>query len=280
MRWAAVLLLLLAVVALPGPARAQGDPPPETDPLNHAYAVYMGGGLYVSGERSVFVVRVAPRIGIRDEEKHPFGLRLRINATLGFYDLKPTDFENLDIPDRLGTFALVPGVEFPIKIFDQWTLSPFLDVGVATDTQIHDNTVVIGTGFRSRAVLHDERLKYLLWNEFVYARNSKTTVSAADDYTLFRTDFELRGLVNYHLGKRPFDLGLVAETDFYFDTVIVDLPLGDPVGIRYRWQLGVSTGSTEPWKPLKKLVTAPRLGISYVDGQGNSAIRVTILFRN
>jgi hypothetical protein len=279
MRWAAVLLMLAAVVAHADLAWGQ-DSGPETDPLNHAYAVYMGGGLYVSGERSVFVVRVAPRIRLRSEENHPFGLFLRINATAGFYDLKPTDFPNLEIPDRLGTFALVPGVEFPIKIFDQWTLSPFLDAGVATDTQIHDNTVVIGTGFRSRAVLHDERLKYLLWNEFVYARNSKTTVSAADDYTLFRTDFELRGLVKYHLGKRPFDLGLVAETDFFFDTVIVDLPLGEPVGIRYRWELGLSTGSTEPWKHLKKMVTAPRLGISYVDGEGNSAIRITILFRN
>jgi hypothetical protein len=279
MRWAAVLSACAMIGVHGGSALAQ-DGAPETDPLNHAYAVYMGGGLYVSGERSVFVFRLAPRIRIRSEKERSVGVRLRVNATFGFYDLQPADFQDFEIPDKLGTFALVPGVEFPVPLGDRWTLTPFVDAGFATDTEIHETTAVVGAGLRSRAALHDSRHTYLLWNEFVYARNSSTQVSATDDYTLFRTDFEWRGLARYRLGQRPFDLGLVAEADFYFDTVIIDLPLGEPVAIRYRWELGVSTGSTEPWKHFKNLFTAPRLGIGYRSGQGDSSIRLTILFRN
>ena len=274
------VVLACAVVGVAAGSPAAQQSAPETDPLNHAYAVYMGSGLYVSGERSVFVFRLAPRIRIRSESEHAFGIRLRVNATFGFYDLQPSDFQNLEVPDQLGTFALVPGVEFPVPMGERWTLTPFADLGFATDTEIRETTRVGGLGLRSRAALHDARLAYLLWNEFVYARNSSTEVSPTDDYTLFRTDFELRGLVKYRLGKRPFDLGLVAETDFYFDTVIVDLPLGEPVSIRYRWELGVSTGATEPWKHFKNMFTAPRLGIGYRSGQGDSSIRLTILFRN
>ena len=279
MRWPAVLAISAVLGLIPGAACAQ-DSPPEADPLNHAYSVYMGSGLYVASGRSVFVFRVAPRIKIRSEQDRAFGIRLRVNATFGFYDLKTTDFQNLEIPDQLGTFAFVPGLEFPVVMGDDWTLVPFVDAGFATDTEIRETTFVVGTGLRSRAALHDSRHAYLLWNEFVYARNSTTRVSSTDDYTLFRTDFEMRGLVDYRVGKRPFDLGLVAETDFFFDSVIVDLPLGEPVTISYRWELGLSTGSTEPWKHFKNMLTAPRLGIGYRSGEGDSSIRITIRFRN
>ena len=282
MRWAAAVLLACGIAVLAArPALGQTKAPPETDPLNHAYAVYMGSGLYVSSERSVFVFRVAPRIKLRSAEKHPFGIGLRINSTFGFYDLDRNDLGNLtDVPEQLGTFALVPGVEFPIRLEDHWTLTPFIDAGIATDTEIHEETVVLGTGLRSRAELHDARHTYLLWNEFVYARNSSTDVSATDDYTLFRTEFEMRELLRYRLGERPFDLGVAAELHFFFDTVLVDIPLGDPVTIRYRWELGLTTGSTRPWKPLQKMITAPRLGVGYRSGEGDSSIRITIRFRN
>lgn len=262
------------------PSWAQDDAPPEADPLNHAYAVYLGSGLYVAGGRSVFVFRIAPKIKIRSEEEHSFGIRLRINATFGFYDLKPEDFLDAEIPDNFGTFALVPGVEFPIKLFDNWTLAPFLDVGPATDTAFREITLVVGTGLRSRAEFHDKRYKYLLWNDFIYARNSKTDVSATDDYTLFRTDFEMRGLVKYRLGKRPMDLGLLFGSDFFFDTVIVELPRGRPIGIRDRWDIGLTTGSTERWKVFKKMITAPRLGLAYRFGEGISSVVISIRFRN
>ena len=283
MRWAAAVLVACGIAGFSArPTLAQVKAPPETDPLNHAYAVYMGSGLYFSGERSVFVFRVAPRIKLRSAENHPFGIGLRINSTFGFYDLDRSDLGNLqDVPEQLGTFALVPGVEFPIPLEDNWTVTPFIDAGVATDTEIHEETIVLGAGLRSRAEFHDAYPHtYLLWNEFVYARNSSTDVSATDDYMLFRTESEMRELVRYKLGERPFDLGVAAELHFFFDTVLVDIPLGDPVTVRYRWELGLTTGSTRPWKPLQKWITAPRLGVGYRSGEGDSSIRITIRFRN
>ncbi len=280
-RWGSWILAGALLAGLgSSPSWSQDDAPPEADPLNHAYAVYLGSGLYVAGGRSVFVVRIAPRIKVRSEEEHSFGIRLRINATFGFYDLKPEDFLDAEIPDELGTFALVPGVEFPIKLFDNWTLAPFLDVGPATDTAFREITLVVGTGLRSRAELHDKRHTFLLWNDFIYARNSRTDVSQTDDYTLFRTDFELRGLVKYSLGQRPMDLGLLFRSEFFFDTVIVELPLGRPVGINHRWDIGLTTGSTEPWQFFKRMITAPRFGVAYRFGEGTSSVVFSIRFRN
>lgn len=274
------LLLGCLVACLIWTTAAYGVNPPEDDPLNHAYAVYLGGGLYVSGDRTIFVVRVAPRIRIRSEEEHPFGIRLRFAATVGFYDLKPADFADFDI-NKLGTFAIIPGVEFPIKISHTWTLAPFIDVGPATDTAFQDITLVVGVGARSRAEFPTKRHLHLLWNQFIYARNSTTGIRATtDDYTVFRTDYEMRGILRYHLGKQRLDLGLLARSELFFDSVIVDLPLGNPVSVNDRWEIGFTTGSTRQWKHFKKLVTAPRLGITYRFGEGQSGIRFTLRFRN
>ncbi|HXV75298.1 MAG TPA: hypothetical protein VD788_03195 [Candidatus Polarisedimenticolaceae bacterium] len=260
-------------------APAAGGPPPEADPLNHAYAVYLGSGLYVTGDRTVFVMRVAPTVRLRSEEEHPFGIRLRFATTLGFYDLTSNDLAEFDI-NQLGTFAFIPGVEFPIRMSDKWTLSPFIDFGPATDTSFHDVTLVVGIGLRSRAEFPTKRHLHLLWNQFIYARNSQTGVRAStDDYTVFRTDYELRGIVSYRLGQRAFDLGLLARSELFFDSVIVDLPLGEPVSTNDRWEIGFTTGSTRKWKHFN-MVTSPRIGISYRFGDGASGVRLTVRFRN
>ena len=146
-RWVSGALGCLLLLAVSGPVMAQATAP-EADPLNHAFSVYLGSGIYVSENRSVFIFRIAPRIKIRSEKDHKFGIRLRFNLTFGFYDFDPKHLIELEFPDRLGTFAFVPGIEFPVNIYDNWVLIPFFDVGPATDTEFQDVNVVLGTGFR------------------------------------------------------------------------------------------------------------------------------------
>jgi hypothetical protein len=274
---AGVLGCVLACVAL-GPVEAESTAP-EADPLNHAYSVYVGSGIYVSENRSVFIFRIAPRIKIRSEKDRKFGIRLRFNATFGFYDFDPKDLIELEFPDQLGTFAFVPGLEFPINIYDNWVLTPFLDAGVATDTEFQDLNVVVGTGFRSRAEWHHKRFQYLLWNELIYAKNLQTKEYASEDYSMLRSDFETRGIVRYRLGKQPMDLGLLLGVDWFFDTVIVNVPFDRPEQIGARYEVGFTTGPSEPWHHLKKMVKVPRLGLSYRFGQGTSSVRFLISSR-
>lgn len=281
MRRAVLAAAVLALIwGAPAPARGQdSEGSPEFDPLNHAYSVYLGSGYYVSEGRSLFVFRVAPKVRIRSEEERSFGIRLRFNATLGFFEFAPEDLIDLEFPERIGTFAFVPGVEFPIRVSPGWTLMPFLDFGVATDTGFHDTSYVLGTGARSRAEWRDTRHVYALWNELVLARNTTTSVRDGDDYTLFRTDFEMRGLVDFTLAKRPFDLGVVAGADIFFNAVVIDQLFDEPKTVNRRYELGFTVGPTEKWPMLRKIVTVPRLGVSYRFGEGASSIRFIIRTR-
>jgi len=274
-----LLVVLGSLLALCGATICRADNrTPETRPLNHAYAVYLGSGYYVFDERSVFIISVAPKARLRSEDDHPFGIRLRVNATFGFYDLDPKDFLDFDFPDRVGTFALVPGVEFPIRLKQNWTLMPFIDAGIASDTGLHELTYVIGTGFRSRAQWLDRRRTYVLWNELIYATNIYSSIDVRDDYSVLRTDLEARGIVKFQFGKRDWDFGLLGTADFYLDGVVLDSLLDDPQVINWRWQAGFTVGPTERWSMLKVLMM-PRLGLTYVGGGGKSGVRFVIRTR-
>ena len=277
-RYVAVVLFCLMACAGMSAVTAETTAP-EADLLNHAYAVYLGTGIYVSENRLVFILRIAPRIKIRSENDHKFGIRLRFNATFGFYDLDPKDVLELEFPDRLGTFAFVPGVEFPIKMFDNWTLIPFFDVGPATDTEFQDLVVVLGTGFRSRAEWHHKRFTFLLWNELIYAKNFETDSTATEDYSLLRSDFETRGLVRYRVAKQPWDGGLLLGLDWFFDRLIVNVPLDKQKDIGTRYEVGFTTGPSEPWHQLKKMIKVPRVGLSYRFGDGSSSVHFLLSFR-
>ena len=63
------------------------------------------------------------------------------------------------------------------------------------------------------------------------------------------------------------------------DTVIVNVPIDNPSGIGARYEVGLTTGTSEPWRHLKNLVKAPRLGLSYRFGEGTSSVRFVISTR-
>jgi hypothetical protein len=273
--------MAIALLILGGNATSSAftPPNPEADPLNHAYSVYLGTGYYVSNGQSVFVFRAFPKFRIRSEEEHRFGVRIRLNFTFGFYNLQPGDFLDLEIPSRVSTFAFVPGVEFPIKINETWTLMPFFDVGLATDTEFRDKTVVTGFGVRSRALWETRPLDYLLWGEGIAARNRAVDAGTEDGYTVLRADLDLRRLVEYRLFKRGFDLGLLAGADWYLDPILVGLIEDTDFEISQRYEIGLTTGPTVRWKFLK-VFTMPRVGISYRFGEGFGTWAIRFRIRN
>ena len=80
---------MAALLALAGTALA-AQTAPEAAPLNHAHAIYLGSGLYLAGGRSVFVLRLAPRVTLRPDTEDGVGIRLRLNGTVGLYDFRPS----------------------------------------------------------------------------------------------------------------------------------------------------------------------------------------------
>jgi hypothetical protein len=274
-----ITLFGLAAVAIATlPARAGDEVHPDANPFNPAFATYLGSGIYFVDGRTAYLFRVPVGVRLRSENEHAFGIRLRINAAVGFYDLNLGDLGDLGIPTQVSNFAIVPGVEFPIAIRSNWTFGPFLDLGVSYNNATDEATPILGTGFRSRAIWDKSRLQYLLWNQLVYGNNLNTE-SSFDDFMLLRTDFDIRRVLNFRIKQRPQDVGLLFHNDVLMNEVVFARPGQDPLVTRLRWEVGFTIGPTEKWKVLKNLITLPRLGLSYRFGDGPGTIRIILTGR-
>jgi len=113
----------------------------------------------------------------------------------------------------------------------------------------------------------------------IYAANKEDDTFPTDDFTVFRTELDVRELVKFRALKRQFDLGILFRNELYFNRLIVQKPSGETFAVNRRWELGFTVGASEPWKPLQKYVKAPRLGVSYRFGDGVSGVRFILRFR-
>jgi len=248
---------------------------PEFDPINYAFATYVGSGIYSNGERSVWLIRIKGSYRVRKEERDPFGLRVTFNATLGFYDYSVEDILEFDFPDSIGTVGFVPGVEFRLPLRDNWTFMPFLDLGMATDTQAEQTTLVIGIGIRSRAEFPWKARTNLLWNELLYAENRTTDLTFESNFSAFSTRFEVRQPLTTVKGRMT-DLGAYAKLEWFFNDVEINRPFREPLRIRERYELGFTWGTAERWRIAG--ISMPRIGFGYRFGQGIEAVRFVLSF--
>ncbi len=88
-----------------------------------------GLGAYAVGDRTVQMLTIRPRPMLRSPWKHSWGLRLRLTATLGYYDFE--DLEQTIASFR--TVAFVPGVEVLFPLSSRSLLYPYIDLGVGSN---------------------------------------------------------------------------------------------------------------------------------------------------
>ncbi|MDQ2640761.1 MAG: hypothetical protein M3Y79_09315 [Pseudomonadota bacterium] len=97
--------------------------------INHAFATELGTGVYDMGGRNIFVVRVTPTYELRVAREGRPGLRLVAPIAAGSFDFNPFDSIEADVPDRVDSFSLMPGVEADFLQGNDWILTPWLRVG-------------------------------------------------------------------------------------------------------------------------------------------------------
>ena len=268
-RRAVVVLLTLAGFVSAAAAQTRES---EFEALNFAFAAYVGSGIYSGGDQTVWLLRIPITVPILPAEDRPFGLRLRVRATFGFYDFDPGDLTAIGIPDSVGTFSLLAGVDMPIRIRDNWTLGPFLDGGPAWDSETETWSGVIGIGVLSRAefLLKSER-RFVLWNELVRASNFGNGEFEEEGFGKFLTDLEYRIPLSWTVGGKRMAVGPFVKAVWLFDALEIGGILDDEKTIRARYEVGFKIGAENRERIWR--IPVPRLGLSYRFGQGVTSVR-------
>lgn len=125
------------------------DTSPDTGLFNWYYAAVFGSGVYRSGGRTITVFNLPFSHTLREPTAEKPGIRLTLPVALGIHD-----FHALDIPDReqIGTVSLLPGAEFPVLMRDNWTLTPYFNIGAgfSLNTNNDASATIYVVGAKSR----------------------------------------------------------------------------------------------------------------------------------
>jgi hypothetical protein len=269
-----ILLLgcpIVLLLAATGGPRAEET---EFDPLNFAFAAYMGSGIYSTGAGEVYLFRIPVGFTILSPEGRPVGLRLRLRTTLGFYNFDLDDLINLGIPDKVGTVSVLGGVELPIPIRENWVLGPFVDFGPAWDSESETWSWVVGAGARSRATFPWKGSRFVLWNELVAAANFGAEEVERDDFGKFMADLEYPQPLRWTIGGRPTAISPFIKAELFFNELIIKPVEGEPLEVRDRYEVGVKFGWAERGRVWR--IPVPRVGLGYRFGSGVTSIRIII----
>jgi hypothetical protein len=277
-RYVIILLLLLAAVT---EGRAQTPAPrftSELDPKNFAHAAFLGSGIYAADGRELYIIRAPLAFTLRPEEGNPFGLRISATSTFGFYDLKLSDAGDFQLPSSLGTFSLLLGAEFQVPILSAWRLDPFVRAGPAWELDSGGTTWILGLGTDSWAEFPAGGSRVLLWNTLLWAGNRESDLSPRDDFARFDTQIEWLFPIGWRLHTRKTDIGPYVRSELYFDALLIDPPLGEPLAINHRHEIGVMWGARERHHTFWN-IPYPRVGLSYRFGDGAAGVHLLVTTR-
>lgn len=267
-------------MAFPNAISGQEPPPSDLDLLlNHGYlGAFFDPGIagYETEGRSVRVLNVPVTFTVRDWKDRGWGLRLRLAGVLGVENVDGVG----DIPDaKLGSLALIPGVEVPIPLSQRSLLRPFFDIGLAFALEdpedLSPGTVGISAiGLRSEFVFPWKKFELGLEPSAFYSVTWSTD-ELRDDYGVvgFKTDarYPLFGI-----GDKTLTGMLYLQPGWFVDALNLSTDVaGSGIAVRQQIEFGVGYN----WRgdaPKIWIFSIPPVAIGYSFGDGLEGIRLRV----
>lgn len=271
--------------------------------VNYVYASQLGIGSYSIGGLSVktftlpfsvlrpwsAVFDLPPPIDHNDD----WQVRLEFAPSFGDFHFKVNDPEFGKIDIRQRTFALTPGLEVIAPVNDIWALKPLARVGLGKIVTSSgrgagdDNFFVTYTaGLRSLVEVPIGRYTAALGNGIIYAGNNELGGSDSADYWAIETGLELRRSLGFRLGDLGIgalgsadvipEIGIFAIQYHFPDPLQFSRFREAPLEVRNQLELGLTLGSATPWTLLS--FSNPRIGVSYIFGDGLDVFRINFGF--
>jgi hypothetical protein len=142
-----VAIALCLVGMLTTGIAAAADDRDAASSINHAFATELGTGIYDIGGRSIFIVSWTPAWDVLTPKDGRPGIRLIAPMSVGSFDFMPDDAFEGELPSRIDSYSIMPGVEFYLPLREDWTLTTWLRAGASFAEGVTDGALY-GAGAR------------------------------------------------------------------------------------------------------------------------------------
>ena len=269
-----LLIFLLPALLLSGHMRSKAlAQEVELQPINFAYATWIGSGYYQLEDRKIYVLRIPAAVSLRSMSDEHWGINLLLPVTFAYeqFDLDFLDY----IVDGIQGAAFVPGVEIQIPVSKNWVLKPFAQIGIGYSESTA--TYIYGGGIKSLYSFQWGRVEFGLGNSLIFAVEDATGDSEDEGFSMFQIGLDARHLVDFTIGKRDADIGSYVVVSRFLDTMDFFGITGEvSQRIRTLYQIGLTLGMDPPVTLLG--IDFSRAGIDYTFGEDFFGIGLNLGF--
>jgi hypothetical protein len=244
--------VVAAIASLILLSSAQAQVPPRTvsdrqDLINWYYAATFGTGIYTAGDRSVSVLQLPFSHAMKTVADDGMGLKFKVSTTLGFYDYNVDTVFNGNIPDRISTLSVLPGLEWELPLNQRWTIRPYFDAGFGQEIAGRESAWIYDFGVKSRVVIaQDKGVEFALVNSLTSAgyrpRGGPTT-----PFGYLATGLDMTIPTERSLFGRTVYIGFTPVYYYYFNRLSFSEFNNPDNRIRDEFELAISIVTHKPW---------------------------------
>jgi hypothetical protein len=256
---------LLANVT-PAAAESEGDTVRETE-FNYVYSTVLGTGFYTTATERVFIARVPLQWTIAQPSERS-SVNFLLPVGVGVRDLRDDD-GNFELPDRLMTGSLLPGLAWDYQVTDNWKIAPEVHAGVAQDFEHGTTAWMYSAGVRSYAWWDWGKHRVGLGNRLLGAgQHVVSSGSGEQGFVLFENGVDWNYELPWSMDGKPVSGSIFLMWQYFIDDMAIPGVSGESVVLENLYQLGFTFGLRKPVK-VAGFIPLRRVGFSLV--RGNSA---------
>lgn len=210
--------------------------------------------------------------------------KLRLPVSLGFFDF---DFENipdLELPDRVGTYTVTPGIQLDYQYTKNLIIESYLDLGYARNLTTNRDVLVHSGGISSLYSFNINNYDSIWANRIYYAGYDGHNYDASDLYAAVQVGIDTGLPSKYELFGYTYQPRIFATAFWYFTEVDFDLPISSAsstledskVTLSNSFELGMTMKFDQ--KIGYSWVGIDRLGLSYRFSENINIVRLLFSF--
>lgn len=259
-RYAAALALPFVLLSS-AQAQAQTDTVRDRESLiNWYYAATFGTGTYTAGDRSVTVFQLPFSHPLQTVEDDGVGLRFKLSATLGIYDYGFDSVIHADLPHRISTLSLLPGLEWEMLLNKRWTIRPYVDGGYGRELTGGQSAWIYDFGVKSRFIFAEHHgVEFALANALASA-GYRSPGGPNQTFGYLATGLDITIPTDKQLFGRTTYLGFTPVYYYYFNRLNIAQFEDRSNRIREEFELAVSLVARKPWS--LKFFHVDRVGLA------------------
>ncbi|GGP47040.1 outer membrane protein [Shewanella algicola] len=216
----------------------------EPDASHYAFANYLGSGIYRTSGQSAAVVNIPLGFDLEESDEHL--LKLRLTASLGFFDYSFNDLPGGSFPKSVGTLTLTPGIEYHWLVDDQLTLESYVDLGYGHNFSTHSHVGIYSTGLSSLYRFGSSEYSHVWVNRLYYAGYKSNQNDNTEGYSVLKTGIDLALNYDWQWDDIRVEPRMFVAGHWYFNQLKFVTPVGKNILTSYTYEIGSTLAFSKP----------------------------------